>query len=463
MDNLSLQPDQSFESFKKNFYERFPDLSIFNCGDDLNLTKVVLDGLKVGYSSQRKLKPRFLTKPFFKWILLFVRQILFGGRLPSKLKHRILITGTPRPISESDSRLFYFNKFIEAIPEKDVALFFPIKIDNYKNDQFLINAIVSKCHFSENIEELNVLLGLRKKIIDLKPQFSESDFENVTIAIEKFAIQFFVWNRILKNSAIKKAFFDEHYHREGFLYALKINDVEAIELQHGLISFKDIFYVFPKNILPVKEKALFPDKILLFGEYWKVVLLKGFEFTESQIEVIGDFNSYANNLIEEIIDEEKRSVILITSQTLIKEYIWGQTLKMAYEIQKSNLNYVIWYKPHPIEYSDLSYYEIPEELRGLLSIKKQNLEQLLKHALCQVSVYSTSLIDGIRFGVPSYSWDFTPAKDYVDDFVNQGFSTLLSNGTYPWEIDPDSGKNAQTKMEQIFAPLNVEELLKQIN
>ena len=44
---------QTFTDFKNNFYNKVEDITLFDCGD-INLLKVVLDGLKVKYTSKGK-------------------------------------------------------------------------------------------------------------------------------------------------------------------------------------------------------------------------------------------------------------------------------------------------------------------------------------------------------------------------------------------------------------------------
>ena len=52
----------SFSDFKNDFYSRISDYSIFDC-EEINLLKVVLDGLRVNYNKGNKIGSDFLLHP----------------------------------------------------------------------------------------------------------------------------------------------------------------------------------------------------------------------------------------------------------------------------------------------------------------------------------------------------------------------------------------------------------------
>ena len=201
-----------------------------------------------------------------------------------------------------------------------------------------------------------------------------------------------------------------------------------IEIQHGLIASSDIFYGFPKQVSGAIEKALFADKILLLGPIWNSVLENGCEYPKEKRVVVGDFFTYSESI--PIVNEPNKRIILITSQTLIRDFIWNYAINLAEKIEREKLDIEIWYKPHPLEYSDMNIYDhnpCPE----IISVKMENIEQLFPAVAAQISVYSTTLIDGLNFGIPAYCIEHEASADYIKEYINQKVSTLLSNDDLP--------------------------------
>ena len=65
---------------------------------------------------------------------------------------------------------------------------------------------------------------------------------------------------------------------EALIAALRDLGIKSVEIQHGLISASDYYYVYSEKLKPGLEKALFPDTIGLYGQYWKNILLRGAEW-----------------------------------------------------------------------------------------------------------------------------------------------------------------------------------------
>src|SRR5688572_24037924 len=65
---------KTFSEFKKGFYSKVPDLTIFDC-EDYNLLKVVLDGLKVDYKKRGVLDQDIYKPSILNRLLLVARRI----------------------------------------------------------------------------------------------------------------------------------------------------------------------------------------------------------------------------------------------------------------------------------------------------------------------------------------------------------------------------------------------------
>ena len=90
---------RTFSDFKNDFYKRVPDLTLFDCGD-INLLKVVLDGLKVNYVKKGKVRS-YLFYPTFLYFLYLWFKKMFIIKSTTKqydvtLKKQYIVSETDR-------------------------------------------------------------------------------------------------------------------------------------------------------------------------------------------------------------------------------------------------------------------------------------------------------------------------------------------------------------------------------
>src|ERR1041385_142656 len=82
-----MEVNRSFSEFKENFYRRVRDFSVFG-NEEINLLKVVLDGLKVDYCSRGKIRV-FIFRGYFLinfFFLLKRIKTFFSGKNTSLVK-----------------------------------------------------------------------------------------------------------------------------------------------------------------------------------------------------------------------------------------------------------------------------------------------------------------------------------------------------------------------------------------
>lgn len=432
MEDLSLKEGQSFSEFKEKFYKRFPDLTIFNCGDDLNLVKVVLDGLKVNYI-QKGFSNGF-NSFLIQLFLYLVKQIKSKTKNQIPKKSKVLLYGSHRRVNDGSNKLVYFQKFLDYYGEK----------------AFYISQLEDISYFKVDSEKRIFLKKLFSFLSHLKPYFSDFDHKNIEIATKKFFEEFVSWDNRLKNSNIEIAHFTQHYHREGLMLALRKNKVRALELQHGLISENDIFYCFPKEILSVREKALFPDEIFLVGSHWDKVLEKGFEYPKNRRKLVSDFWEYPI-LKNNRITNDTTVIILVASQTLIREYLFNYAKWLTSQLNKIEANFKLIFKPHPAELAKNDGFYDQQVPQNML-ISSEDIYPLLAEADIQISVYSTTLIEGHKFGVINYSLLKEDYIDYVEGFLKNEYSLPLNEEEMPILLKKNTGININSG--EYFLPFN---------
>jgi len=322
--------EQTFTDFNNNFYKRAPDLTLFDC-DDINLLKVVLDGLKVKYTSKGKVNSYLFYSYWLYNLYCRIKLITKKNSLNiTKKNKKILISDIGRVIINKEGKpiSLYFNNIINHFGRENCLIVLEKKSLNKEFD-YLYDDLVSYYAFTSLTEDEKLF---RKNLIKTYNKiahseiFANNELADIQFAFHKFFIEYKVWNSFVKNfKYLSKAFFVCHYHKEGEILALKKGNIQCNELQHGLIAPQDVFYVFPEYIKERRHGMLFADRILVYGEYWKQVLLKGYEYSDNQIDVIGyylaDFNINYKEEVNKLKNEfENSKVILITTQTFLHEH-----------------------------------------------------------------------------------------------------------------------------------------------
>lgn len=451
----------SFAEFKERFYSRFPSLEVFDCGK-INLVKVVLEGLKVNYAAKGNVGHRMEQSNWSYGIGLGMR------RLRNRLK------GIPAPLAELE-KLRHFNDrpylFIDPYlrmatgPSGGKVSFYYHQLAEQIGREKIVLLNESNPPSGSDFDVLSNKVGDYVKLLPLEPaerifreelaaffkrispQFSAQEQLNIGVALEKFFGDYRLWRYLLKFLPQKKIVLLCHYHREGSIHAMREAGRTVIELQHGLISPEDIFYCLPALIKPVRERALFPDRIFVFGEYWKQQLLKGFEFSAEQIEVLGYYPFETDAAPSAGIAQLKswiggRKLLLFTTQVFLHEPIIRYVNWLSKDMLERQPDYAIIVKIHPSEKP-----ETYAALNGLSNVQvvNESLQALFQLTSIHVSIYSTTLYDAIRSGVRSFSLDCVPEfSGYVQAIIRDGIAARLEPGMNPVDV-PDQSQKVSDK------------------
>lgn len=425
----------SFSSFKEKFYSKFTSADIFDCGD-FNALKIVLDGLKVNYNQYKIPESYFpfnwLTfktyrslKRVFYWNKKYQAQLQLTLIELSKNK-KYYVGDSPRTLKGPADKDYsqYYTHIVETLGAENCL--FVTKESSRKNKEPYIDLLIQEIYAAANCFELDaedkaLFFALKKNHQQLAELgiFNVDELSNILKAYDNFFHQVFIWNNIFKRTKLTHVVATVHYHREGMIYAARKNNIKVIELQHGLIAHEDIFYNFPQQVNAVIEKALFADKILVYGDAWKNRLLNGCEYKKEQIDILGYYhfqynipNTKDQQLLEKI---GNRKILLFTTQTYMeKQFIaYIQTFE-----KRMNDEFVLLIKPHPLEKKHF-YFEAFKAYPHIL-ITDSNLDFLFQHAHCNITCYSTTVFDALRHGVNSIAINFENCADYVQGFVDAG-------------------------------------------
>jgi hypothetical protein len=215
-----------------------------------------------------------------------------------------------------------------------------------------------------------------------------------------------------------------HYHNEGCLAAAKMLGIKTVELQHGLISRHDLYYVYPEMYRGALAKGMFPNEIWLFGNFWKDVLQRGAESEFMIPVVVGDFTT-DSTVSPEKINKENR-VLLCAQKNLSAPYIeWIRFMRD--HVLPNHPDWKLIVKLHPLESEEKKYMNEASDCVEVLPISASLNEELVR-AKIQVSIYSTTFFDALGMNVKNYSLnEIEYSSDYAAEMVELGVAESLKN------------------------------------
>lgn len=270
------------------------------------------------------------------------------------------------------------------------------------------------------------------------------ELEQVFYTKELFA-NYICYLFMLKWLNPKKILLVVSYSYHALVWASSALKIPTVEIQHGVISSEHLGYSVPVNM----SKRLFPDYLLLFGNYWKQAI-DNFPLPTERLFVFG--YPYFERLFAEKskLLERKEEQIVVVSQGTIGRELSKFAIKLA--ILKKGV-YKVIYKLHPGEwgrertlFSEL--YEAKEQ--GLLEVVDTDtpaLYTLFSQSRWQIGVYSTALFEGIAFGCTLILVDL-PGVEYMAKLIENKYAQLVKT---PEEIQFDKTENAVTPREELFA------------
>jgi hypothetical protein len=255
------------------------------------------------------------------------------------------------------------------------------------------------------------------------------------------------WHWILRNAKPKRIFFICHYHNEGLIAVCKDLGVEIFELQHGLISRKDIYYAYPIRFSEYYSRAMFPDRLWVFGNYWKNLFLGCAEEKSARLEVVGD---YRFEQLVPTVGKKERAFVLCSQKNLHAPYIaYIQFLKK--EVLPQHPEWKLIVKLHPLEREVTRYLNEASDQVEVLPLTAP-LVEALNRSLFQVSIYSTTFFDALAFGMVNYALHDTGySSDYVEEMIQGNVALALSQYEDPIKkYAEDESKLEQLPHDEVF-------------
>jgi hypothetical protein len=212
--------------------------------------------------------------------------------------------------------------------------------------------------------------------------------------------------------------------------------IPSIELQHGLITMYLPAY---RRSTPTKNRDCVPEYLLAQGDIYADMVRNGNLFDSTKVFSTG--YPYLEMKLKERQENQrlKQSFsrfprnLLFTSQWIVAEETQSFMETVADLLEQRSLDIGILFKPHPYDRNDYSKMEKRDRL--ILIDKYEDTFKLFALADLHSTVYSTSGLEAMAFGVPNifidiYNITHGPAIPYIvstpDQFVSS-IEKILSN------------------------------------
>jgi len=389
--------------------------------------KIFQHGLYFHFTKQRhKVIFNYLRFPlWFQEFVFWVKSKRNGVKKTSghTLKEYVILDpGRVVPGPDHQWHSIYFDQIAKLIGDERLTVINQREGTHNKAD-YILKGLIGWLPSLDD-KERNLLKEINESLLfaNNSKQFSSSEMRQIRSAMHIFFEELRVYYHLLKNQPTKKLLFICHYHNEGLIAAAKLLGIECIELQHGLIASNDLYYVYHEQFASVIGKSFFPEKILVYGPYWKRILESGCEYHSHQIFVAGDYlyRSYQ----PELTSAAKENLILVCAQKNMHDD-YTSYVRQLMSHMASHPEWKVIVKLHPLEKNKDAYYRLSElgvEIRDV----ETPLDSLLVRAKIQISIYSTTFYDALGFDVCNYSLqNYGSMSDYAADMIAESVAFPL--------------------------------------
>ena len=453
--------EPSFTEHNQNFAAKCSDPSVFESGG-FNFIKIVQQALVYAAKekSSRVLNNR-LHWPLWRLRLFYqIRYQLKRLRQPALPRfHSLLFIENARErfTLSGDAVSMYYERFYKLFGPQEFSVITKRKVPLVPARDILLldlrRTFATAPLDSKALEMLQALKAVMVKVRQSE-RFSITEQRFVTSFMHVFFEDFLFWNGIFKESGIRVLVFDNHNYNEGLIAASKVHDIRTVELQHGLITQNDIFYVYPEFVRPVAAKAFFPNRIFVYGEGWKKKLLKGAEHPSENIFVAGD---YTFSLVADtpFAPPIKENIIFIGAQKFMGSIYIEYLDTLAPLLLREHPDWCLLIKHHPSEKDKAQYDVLKKYANVKFANDKDDLLTLLRKARIQISYYSTTLYDALGLEVLNFAvQDHSPYADYCAEVVGDGIALPIRMGEDPVSIYLKANGTVMPAREFYYAPFD---------
>jgi hypothetical protein len=242
-------------------------------------------------------------------------------------------------------------------------------------------------------ERLSRCLNSERTLDDFTPQ-------RLSIACSHFfwSKKFYAW--LLRRIQPEYLFLITAYSSHNVVAAAKEQGIKVIEFQHGLINRYHPGYSWSAWAAAYKGQMPIPDRLFLYGEYWKQELMAN-GFWDKELRVVG--SSRIDQYRQSKAKQSEHCLIVFTAQNVDTQRLIA-FLSHFLEVSRNQLDFRLYIKLHPGE-QNKDIYETAfghhDNVQVLLGREQPSTFHLLSQANFHVSISSTCHYEALALGVPT--------------------------------------------------------------
>lgn len=214
--------------------------------------------------------------------------------------------------------------------------------------------------------------------------------------------------------------------------ACKELNITSVELQHGFINKYSPGYVKAKK---TDNKDCIPNYFLAYGEKFADVVKHGYLFDPKKVYSIGfpylekvkDSEQQTEQIIKNFQEKFKKN-ILITSDSLIHiaNYVEAFVQELSGAVSIKNNSIGIIFKPHPFDKKNYDHFNKFENV--CVVNKYTSTYDLFKLVYIHTTVFSTSSIEALSFGVPNIILNVGEGySENIKEIIDEKSSYMIDN------------------------------------
>lgn len=224
-----------------------------------------------------------------------------------------------------------------------------------------------------------------------------------------FIAGYTLYRLLFKMLKIKQAYIVSAYTKSDIVAALQSLDIKVIEIQHGIIGKKHTGYNYQVSNIDLPT----PDIVNVYNQFWKDDLLNGNYFTDKQINIVGKlkYNLASSKSLE------NNAYIVFTGQAVFSDKLFLFMVDANDFLVENNI--ILYYLPHPKETKkEIDFFKKKVKASNNIIVYDGNetTEQLIKHSIAHISIYSACHFDAIHFLNITYILDIFE-DNYMNDYI----------------------------------------------
>ena len=267
----------------------------------------------------------------------------------------------------------------------------------FHTSKILRSFLLTTTDLKENISSMTKLLNEHFDKHEFKFQVNEAYLEAI---VKNFRSEYLIFKWFYKLIQPNTLLLVDGFSTANMIAAKHLG-VKVLEFQHGLFDEYYPHYTYAKELSHLKDGMVLPDKIIVFGEFFKNLLMRCEFWDDNEIFVLGKPGIEKVDVTSSI----GRQMILHPTQG---EISFSRTRKLLdHFISMPRFGAKIIIKPHPQETKANFHYfkKLAEEYPNLIETLSENEDIIdsFKRANLIIGFDSTSLLESVALGIPTVS------------------------------------------------------------